>query len=139
MSNKYSIKPTDYGLKLEILGFMEPEEAASMNRELEAAVSKLDEGFALVVDMRANRAFSNEVAELMKEQVGICLDGGMSRAGVVLQSAIMTLQARRVVAETGTAEKIRFIDASADVDWEKTAEDWVVRSVEPPARATGAA
>ena len=139
MSTKYKVEKADYGMKLSILGFINPDEVNKMNGEIKALGAKLDDGFGIIVDMRENRAFSNEVAELMKEQIGICVDVGMGRGSIVLQSAIMTLQARRLIAETGIADRVRFIDASAVSDWEKVATQWATRGVEPAARATGAA
>lgn len=137
--SKYDVEKTDYGLKLAVRGFISPEEVGQMNREIEQLATKLDRGFGVVVDMRDNRAFSNEVAELMKKQIGACIENGMSRGAVVLQSAIMTLQARRLVTETGMGDKVRFIDASSDTDWEPAAVAWAARGEEPPAKATGAA
>lgn len=139
MSKKYEVKATDYGLELSVLGFISPAEVGAMNLDIERLGKKQPDGFGVIVDMRANRAFSNEVAELMKEQIGLCVKTGMNRAAVVLQSAIMTLQARRLVTETGMEQTIRFIDASSDGEWMATARDWVERGTEPPARATGGA
>ncbi|MGD2114139.1 MAG: hypothetical protein PVG07_03740 [Acidobacteriota bacterium] len=139
MSAKYKVETTDYGLKLSVLGFISEDEVRAMNQEIEQQGSGLADGFGVVVDMRASRAFSNEVAELMKEQIGICIKTGMSRGSVVLQSAIMTLQARRLITETNLSDRVRFIDASADTEWEKTAIAWADQGVEPPDRATGAA
>ena len=139
MSKKFEVKPTEFGMELSILGFIGPSEVAEMNKDIERIGSQAPDGFGVLVDMRANRAFSNEVAELMKEQIGLCVATGMNRAAVVLQSAIMTLQARRLVTETGMEQQIRFIDASSDDDWTATARDWIDRGVEPPARSTGAA
>lgn len=139
MSKKYGVAKTDYGMKLSILGFINPDEVNQMNREIKDLGKKLDDGFGIVVDMRENRAFSNEVAELMKDQIGICIDVGMARAGIVLQSAIMTLQARRLIAETGIADRVRFIDASSEPDWERAAVQWASRGAEPVAQTTGAA
>jgi len=139
MSKKYKVEQTDYGMRLSILGFINSDEVNQMNREIKELGTKLDDGFGILVDMRENRAFSNEVAELMKEQIGICIDVGMKRAGIILQSAIMTLQARRLIAETGIADKVRFIDASSEPDWEKLAVQWATRGVEPERATTGAA
>ncbi len=139
MAQKFKVEEADYGMKLYILGFISPQDAAQMNQEIKKLGAKLGDTFGAVVDMRENRAFSNEVAELMKEQIGICIDVGMVRAAIVLQSAIMTLQARRLIAETGIADRVRFIDASSDDDWEKTATGWASRGLEPAARVTGAA
>ena len=38
---------------------------------------------------------------------------------MVLNSAIATLQARRLAKQTGIAPSIRYIDASAEPEWEK--------------------
>jgi hypothetical protein len=139
MSAKYKVETTEYGLKLYVLGFINEDEVRKMNHEIETQGANITDDFGVVVDMRASRAFSNEVAELMKEQIGICVKTGMARGSVVLQSAIMTLQARRLITETNLADKVRFIDASADADWEKTAIAWADRGIEPPDRASGAA
>ena len=137
--SKYEVEKADYGMKLAVRGFISPGEVTQMNREIEELADQLEPGFGVVVDMRANRALSNEAVELMKRQIAVCMENGMSRGAVVLQSAIMTLQARRLVTETGLGEKIRFIDASSDADWEKAAVSWAARGAEPPAKATGAA
>ncbi len=135
--SKYSVESTDYGLHLVFNGFVSSAEVSEMNREIEHAVSGLHEGFGVLVDMRANRAFSNEVAELLKTQVGIVKQKGMARAAVVLQSAIMTLQARRITTETEATQMIRFIDSSANSNWEKTALDWIAKGTEPPVKMMG--
>ncbi len=135
--SKYSVESTEYGLHLVFNGFVSPAEVAEMNREIERSVSGFHEGFGVLVDMRANRAFSNEVAELLKTQVGIVKQKGMARAAVVLQSAIMTLQARRITTESEATQMIRFIDSSATADWEKIALDWIKRGTEPPVKSMG--
>src|SRR4028119_1852793 len=57
---------------------------------------------------------------------------GMERNAVVLNSAIATLQARRIAKETGIDRWSRYIDASSRPDdWEKVAEEWLTRGVDP--------
>lgn len=136
---KYTIETTDYGLHLVFNGLVGPADVTAMNREVERAARRVHHGFGVLLDMRANRAFSNEVAELLKTQVEIVKQAGMSRAAVVLQSAVMTLQARRITTASRATEMIRFIDAAADEDWETTALDWVTNGVEPPVPAASAA
>jgi hypothetical protein len=131
------METTDYGLRLAFKGFMTPEEIGGMNHEMARLVSGLHEGWGVLVDMRGNSAFSAEVVDLMKAQIGLCRENGMDRGAIVLQSAIMTLQARRITGEAGILPQIRFLDASADPGWEKTAIDWVAKGVEPPPRMMG--
>lgn len=137
MSDRYEMETTDYGLRLAFKGFMTPEEIGGMNHEMARLVSGLHEGWGVLVDMRGNSAFSAEVVDLMKAQIGLCRENGMDRGAIVLQSAIMTLQARRITGEAGILPQIRFLDASADPGWEKTAIDWVAKGVEPPPRMMG--
>ncbi len=136
---KYTVETTDYGLHLVFNGLVGPTDLAAMNREVERAARRLHQDFGVLLDMRANRAFSNEVAELLKTQVGIVKEAGMARAAMVLESAVMTLQARRITTESGATEMIRFIDAAADEEWETAALDWVAEGVEPPVRVTSIA
>jgi hypothetical protein len=131
------METTDYGLRLAFKGFMTPEEIGGMNHEMARLVSGLHEGWGVLVDMRGNSAFSAEVVDLMKAQIGLCRENGMDRGAIVLQSAIMTLQARRITGEAGVLPQIRFLDASADPGWEKTAIDWVAKGQEPPPRMMG--
>lgn len=135
MSEKFDVEATDYGMRLAVKGFVSPEDVAEMNQRVEQIVSAQKGSFGVLVDMRANRAFSNEVAELMKQQIEVSKHHGMKRGAIVLQSAIMTLQARRITTETGIGPEVRFIDASADDDWEKSAVAWVARGQEPPVPA----
>jgi hypothetical protein len=67
---------------------MGPEEVAGMNRELERLVDVLPEGFGILADMRANRAFFAEGDELMKAQIDICQARKMDRGAIVLQCVI---------------------------------------------------
>lgn len=137
MSENYEIDATDYGMRLALRGFANPAEIGEMNREMERIISRLDEGFGVLVDMRATRAFSAEVAELLKGQIEMCKARGMARGAVILQSAIATLQARRITSEAGIAPQVRFIDASSDPAWEETAIAWAQSGQEPPERMMG--
>ncbi|MFP3939101.1 MAG: hypothetical protein ACLF0P_02235 [Thermoanaerobaculia bacterium] len=137
MSDKYEIEATDYGMRLAFKGFASPEEIAELNRQMERTIVGLPDGFGVIVDMRENRAFPHEVAELMKKQIDMCKERGMGRGAIVLQSAIMTLQARRITSEAGISPQVRFLDASADPKWEQTALEWISQGVEPPARVMG--
>jgi hypothetical protein len=55
----------------------------------------------------------------------------MERNAVVLNSAIATLQARRLGKETGIDATSRYIDASTEQEWEKIALNWLVGAVDP--------
>lgn len=130
-NDTYDVETTNYGMRLAFKGFPQPEEVAQMNSDVERAIKSLPDGFGVMVDMRANRAFSTEAAEMMKGQIDNCRDFGMKRGAVILQSAIMTLQAKRLAVETGIDQMMRFIDASSHSDWEDRAIKWLEQGTEP--------
>lgn len=132
MSPRYEIEPTSYGLRLSVSGFVSADEVAGMDRDLERAVRRLDDGFGLVMDMSASHAFSNEAAARVKGQLDLCREHGMARGAIVLQSALVALQARRILAELGLLPRVRFLDSSAEGDWEAAAVGWVRDGTEPP-------
>lgn len=131
MSDAYEVESTSYGMRLTFKGFPQPDDVAQMNNDVERTIKSLPEGFGVMVDMRANRAFSNEAAEMMKGQIDTCRDFGMKRGAVILQSAIMTLQAKRLAVETGINTLMRFIDSSSDPNWEDKAVRWLDQGTEP--------
>ena len=55
----------------------------------------------------------------------------MERNAVVLNSAIASLQARRIAKETGISEWVRYIDSSTEPDWERVAMEWLTAGADP--------
>lgn len=134
MSPRYEIEPTEYGVRMAVTGFASPDDIGAMDRDLARVVRGLPEGFGIVLDMRASPAFSIEAAERLKGQLDVCRRHGMERGAIVLQSAIIALQARRIVSEVGLLPRIRFLDASAGGGWEEAAVAWVEDGREPDER-----
>ncbi|HEX3127241.1 MAG TPA: hypothetical protein VH394_07910, partial [Thermoanaerobaculia bacterium] len=87
--------------------------------------------FPVLMDMRHSRAFPADAQVILKEAILFFKQVGMERNAVVLNSAIATLQARRLGRETGIDSTSRYIDASTEQDWEKVAIDWMVAAVDP--------
>lgn len=127
----FEISPAPYGMRIAYKGFPTPEDVAAMTGEMQRIIAPLAPGWGVLVDMRHNKAFSAESADMMKQQIETCKLAGMNRAAVVLQSAIMALQARRISNETGIIPFIRFIDAGSDPAWEQAATAWITRGTEP--------
>lgn len=127
----FEVTGTPYGLQIAFKGFPNPEEVAAMTTEMERVMPSLRPGWGILVDMRDNKAFSAESAGMMQAQIAACKQHGMVRAAVVLQSAIVALQARRIATASGIIPIIRFIDAGSDPNWEKRATAWITRGDEP--------
>ncbi|MDX2057715.1 MAG: hypothetical protein SFV24_07915 [Gemmatimonadales bacterium] len=102
-----------------------------MTAMMERVLPSLPPGWGILVDMLDNKAFSAETAAMMEAQVAVCKRHGMGRAVVVLQSAVVALQARRIATAGGAIDIIRFLDAGSDPQWEKRAVAWITQGIEP--------
>jgi|CXWL01.1.fsa_nt_gi hypothetical protein len=127
----YEVAAAPYGMRIAYQGFPSAQDVAEMTGDIQRIIAVLPAGWGVLVDMRQNKAFSAESAEMMKQQIEACKRYGMQRAVVILQSAIMALQAKRISNETGILPFIRFIDAGSDPAWEQAAIAWLTRGVEP--------
>jgi hypothetical protein len=130
----HKVEETRYGYKVTFEGFLHRDDMGALLNSMKEVVRPRhdrEERFAVLVDMRNSRAFPSEAQELLKQAITLFKEAGMERNAVVLNSAIATLQARRLAKETNTAAWSRFIDASSETDWERVAVEWLLRAVEP--------
>ena len=127
----HRIEETSYGYRLTFEGFLKRDEAGELLANMKSTVRPRNGGFAVLLDMRHSRAFPAEAQELIKEALAVCKDAGLERNAVVLNSAIATLQAKRLARETGIEKRVRYIDASAEPEWEKVALGWLADAVDP--------
>lgn len=127
----HRIEETSYGYRLTFEGFLQRDEAGELLAKMKRTVRPKNGGFAVLLDMRHSRAFPAEAQDLIKETLAFCKDAGLERNAVVLNSAIATLQARRLAKQTGIAPWIRYIDASAEPEWEKAAVGWLADAIDP--------
>lgn len=127
----FEVNATPYGVRVAYKGFPDAREVGEMTTLMEKMMPTLHAGWGILVDMRDNKVFSQEVADLMQGQITLCKRFGLGRAAVVLQSAIVALQARRIAIEGGVIPIIRFIDAGTHPDWEKRAIAWISRGDDP--------
>lgn len=132
----HRIEETRYGYRVTFEGFLHRDHAGAFLDDLRGVVRpRGDESpFAVLVDMRHSRAFPAEAQEVLKQAITFCKQAGMERNAVILNSAIATLQAKRLARETGTDIWSRYIDASSEPEWERVAVEWLMRAVEPEHR-----
>jgi hypothetical protein len=125
------VEETSYGYKVMFGGGLLVRDAAGALLSEIKSVIRPGSAFALMVDMRESRAFPAEAQETLKLAILYLRDAGMERNACILSSTIATLQARRLGRETGVDETSRYIDASAEPDWERIALDWLLRAIDP--------
>jgi len=129
----HRIEATQYGYRLILEGFLQREEVGQLLETMKKTIRPVEKGksFPLLMDLRNSRAVPADARDLMKEAILFCKQVGMERNAVVLNSAIATLQARRLGKETGIDRWARYIDASSRPDWEKIAIDWLTGIKDP--------
>jgi hypothetical protein len=127
----HRIEQTQYGYKLVFEGFLQKHDLSTLLDDMKQTIRSRGRKFPVLLDMRHSRAFPADAQEILKEAIRFFIQVGMERNAVVLNSAIATLQVRRLGKETGIDATSRYIDASTEQDWEKIAIDWLVRAVDP--------
>jgi len=129
----HRIEETPYGYRLTFEGFLQRDDAGTLLAAMKRTVKPRAGGFSVLVDMRTSRAFPAEAQEVVKQAILFCKEAGLERNAVVANSAIATLQAKRLARETGIEAGIRYIDAASEPDWERVAIEWLTAGIDPDA------
>lgn len=127
----HRIEQTQYGYKLVFEGFLQKQDLSTLLDDMRQTIRSRGRKFPVLLDMRHSRAFPADAQVILKEAILFFKQVGMERNAVILNSAIATLQVRRLGKETGIDATSRYIDASTQQDWEKVAIDWLVSAVDP--------
>jgi hypothetical protein len=124
------LEETDFGFRVTFHGFLEPEAMSRLLAEVLGSVAPR-RPFAVLADMRHTLAFPSDTQEVIRRCFLHFKESGMERQALVLNSAIATLQAKRLAGEAGILDRCRYVDSSQDAEWEKTAADWLRHGFEP--------
>jgi hypothetical protein len=124
------VKATDYGVNIVFGGPLSREETVELLAELHRELPR-GRRFGVLVDSRRSRAYSAREQEAFRRGILLCVERGMERAVVVVDSQISALQAKRLGIETGTLAWTRYIHSRKHPDWQRIAEDWLLHGVDP--------
>ncbi|MDP9120612.1 MAG: hypothetical protein M3O15_04465 [Acidobacteriota bacterium] len=127
----HTVEKTEYGYRITFVEAPGRDDMGTLLELLKRTIHPRDRGFGLLADLRIARAFGAEVQEVLKQTILSLKEAGMQRHIVVLDSAITKLQARRLGKETGIDPLSRCLDASSRPDWERAADDWLRRGIDP--------
>lgn len=132
----YEINETEYGYHLIFEGFFKREDMELWLDDIKKTVSSQSGPYGVLVDLRHAAAFPAEAQEVLMEGINYCLSQGMERNAVIVSNAIAKIQASRIAKESGMAANVRYIDASANPDWEKMGTEWITQAADPEQVAT---
>ncbi len=81
--------------------------------------------------MRTMKGVPPDAQEVMVRGQGLFKKKGMERSAVILSSAAIAMQFKRLGKESGIYSFERYFDASSDAAWQKHAVDWVKSAIDP--------
>jgi len=127
----YKIEKKPWGYKLTFGNVVSTEEMKKWVEDSKKTLMTAPSKFGNVIDMRTLKPLSPEAKAVMEEGQKLYKAKGMERSAVILSSAVLTLQFKRIAQESGIYQWERYIDAGKDPNPEKTAEEWVVNGKDP--------
>jgi hypothetical protein len=127
----YKIEKTAGGFTLTFGGLMNKAEHERWVEESERALAGCTKPFGVIVDLRTLKLLSPDAQAVLVQGQGLYKRAGMERSVVILNSPLMTMQAKRLSKGSGIDALERYIDASNDTNWEKHALAWVKSGVDP--------
>jgi hypothetical protein len=127
----YKIERRVGGFSLTFGGTVTLEELNQWLKESEEALASGNGPFGVIVDLRTLKPVPPDAQALLVQGQGLYKRAGMQRSAVILDSPLMTMQAKRLSKGSGIYAFERYIDASSDPDWEKHAVAWVKSGIDP--------
>lgn len=127
----YKIEKKDFGYKLTFSDTIPASEMKLWVEESKKTLVAAPHEFGIFVDMRTLHPLVDEAKKLMEEGQKLYKQKGMKRSVVILSSAIIAMQFKRLARESGIYQFERYIDASSVADWEKVGIAWITNGVDP--------
>ena len=125
------VSATDYGFDIVFGGPLTREEADELVEELRRKLPPPGGRFGVLVDSRQVRSYPPEVQQALRRGILLCVERGMVRSIVVLDSEISSIHAQRLGKETDTLAGTRYVDARAHRNWRRIARAWLLHGIEP--------
>ncbi|HPN39058.1 MAG TPA: hypothetical protein PL041_11700 [Melioribacteraceae bacterium] len=127
----YKIEKKGFGYKITFNGFIRTEEMQQWVEESKRTLSTNKGSFGVLVDMRELKPLSPEAQDAMIVGQQAYKKAGMDKSAVILASTILTNQFKRLAQESGIYKWERYIDASKFANYEKIAENWITKGIDP--------
>lgn len=134
----YKIETRPFGYKLVFSGFISELEMKKWAEESATLLATARGSFGVFVDMRDLKPLPAEAQKHMEQGQKLYKAKGMQRSVVILANPIVTMQFRRLAAQTGIDKWERYLDASSSPNWEKLGVDWLQNGTEPVQQPVGA-
>jgi len=127
----HKIERRTYGIRLTFAEMIDLDEMQRWVDEAKRALIDQRGSFGVLVDMRELKPLKPEVQAKMVEGQREFKLHGMERSAVGVASSIIAIQFKRLAQESGIYKWERYLDASQDPNWEKSAEGWISHGIDP--------
>ena len=127
----YTLETAPFGFKVTISGQVTHDEAMRVLVESRERLKSAKRPFGVLVDIRGLSPLAEDVQQVIDETQRLFRKEGLERSTVVLASAVMTMQFKRIARETGVYAHERYIDAAKEPRWESLALGWIIDGVDP--------
>lgn len=127
----YNIEKKPYGIKLTFDGLLDEENARKFASDFEETIDSFSGNIGILIDLTKGMPMPGNSQLIVNELYNKILKKGLTRSANIVTSTLMKMQMVRLAKEHGTYDKARYIDASANPGWEKTATDWIENSIDP--------
>ena len=127
----YTIEKKPYGLRVAFDGMMDVETAKKFATEFMQILAGIDRSIGLLIDLNRAKPMPPESQAPVDECYKAVVRKGLTRAASIVPSAIMKMQMVRLSKEHGTYDKARYIDSTANSNWESIALNWIENGIDP--------
>ena len=127
----YQIEKKPYGYKITYNGFFKMEDTQKLYEDVKKTLETQSGKFCVLNDLREMKPLPPEAQKIGQQMLQLFLEKGMERSINIMKSKIAAMQGKRISKETGIDKFERYIDASNDPNWEKKAEDWLIKGIDP--------
>lgn len=127
----YSIKKEPFGFRLIFKNKVDKNELTKWIDESKKLLERKRNNFGVLVDMRHLQPLSQEDSALMQEGQKLYRENGLERSAVILDSAVLTLQFRKIAKDSGIHATEKYINAKKESNWEEKALQWIESGVNP--------
>ncbi|MFY0601724.1 MAG: hypothetical protein JXR03_18770 [Cyclobacteriaceae bacterium] len=127
----YKIEKKPFGYHLQFSGLIKEEEMKKWYEESLEVLQFPVPGFGVLADLRTMSVLPPASQSVMEKGQRHYKQKGMVRSVVILNSAITTMQFRKIGKKSGIYEWERYIDASSNPDWESKAIKWIENEIDP--------
>jgi len=127
----FKIDRENYGYKLTFSGTIKADEMEQWVEESKKELASQAGKFGVFVDMRNLKPLDESAQKKMEAGQKLYKQKGMERSVVVLDSALLTMQFKRIAKETGIYDWERYINAAVTPNWEEVGINWITKGVDP--------